>query len=101
MSHPGVIGVVRLLLSKGAKINHENEDEDFWLGNALLVASPAGHKKVVQLLMEKGADVNAKGGPFGHALSAASIRGVEKWGDVYWKKGPTLTLNADLTAMRC
>jgi ankyrin repeat protein len=30
---------------------------------------------VVQLLLEKGADVNAQGGPFGNALHAASVQG--------------------------
>lgn len=29
MSHLGVIGVVQLLLSKGAKVSHENEDEEY------------------------------------------------------------------------
>ena len=37
--------------------------------------SSNGHEAIVWLLLEKGADVNAQGGPFGNALQAAS------WGD--------------------
>ena len=31
-----------------------------------------GHDKMVQMLLEKGADVNAQGGYYGNALQAAS-----------------------------
>jgi ankyrin repeat domain-containing protein 50 len=37
-----------------------------------------GHEKTVQLLIERGADVNAQGGRYGNALQAASLGGHEK-----------------------
>src|SRR5271154_1519224 len=46
--------------------------------NSLQAASDRGHEKVVELLLGKGADVNAQGGHFGNALQAASERGHEK-----------------------
>src|SRR5271155_21020 len=47
--------------------------EGGWDGNALEAASARGHKKVVQLLLEKGAYSNAQGGEYGNALHAASV----------------------------
>ena len=43
-------------------------------GNALNAASYWGHEKVVQLLLDNGAEVNAQGGFFGNALQAAARR---------------------------
>jgi ankyrin repeat protein len=47
-------------------------------GNALQAALFGGHDKVMQMLMDAGADVNAQGGTFGNALQAASYRGQDK-----------------------
>ncbi len=44
-------------------------------GTALHAASFGGHEKIVQMLLEKGADVNVQGGHYGNALQAASYRG--------------------------
>lgn len=41
-------------------------------GNALQAASSDGHEKVVQMLIDAGANVNAQGGYHGNALQAAS-----------------------------
>ncbi|KAJ5651137.1 NACHT nucleoside triphosphatase [Penicillium longicatenatum] len=48
------------------------------LGNALQAASWGGHEKVVQMLLDQGADINAQGGEYGNALQAASSGGHEK-----------------------
>jgi hypothetical protein len=42
-------------------------------GNALQAASFGGHEKVVALLLEKSAAVDAQGGHYGKALQAASL----------------------------
>ena len=47
-------------------------------GNALQAASSGGHEKVVQRLLDQGADINAQGGRYGSALQAASSEGHEK-----------------------
>ena len=46
-------------------------------GNALQAASYNGDEKLVELLLDKGADVNAQGGDYGNALYAASVGGHE------------------------
>ena len=47
-------------------------------GNALQAASADGSEKVVQILLEKGADVHAQEGFFGNELQAALVYGHEK-----------------------
>lgn len=41
---------------------------------ALIWASECGHEKVVRILLDAGADVNAQGGEYASALQAASAR---------------------------
>ena len=47
-------------------------------GSALQTASYMGHEKIVEMLIEHGANVNAQVGEYGNALHAASARGHEK-----------------------
>ena len=63
---------IRLLLSKGANFDEE-------LGNPLQVAAFLRKVETVQLLLDQGADVNAKGGYYGNALQAAAV--ASRWGN--------------------
>jgi ankyrin repeat protein len=68
-SHP----ICERLINWGVDVNEHLEDEDY--GNALVAAVAQGHKKVVKLLIESGADVNAQvNAVSGNALAAAVSR---------------------------
>ncbi|KAJ7278295.1 ankyrin repeat domain-containing protein [Mycena rebaudengoi] len=83
--------VVQLLLNRGADVNAQGGRLGNALqtasfngnalggvsGTALQAASYRGHEAVVQLLLNRGADLNAQGGYYGHALQAASYEGHE------------------------
>ena len=47
-------------------------DNTIVIQNALQEAAFAGHQDIVESLLRKGADVNARGGPFGTAMQAAA-----------------------------
>ena len=47
------------------------------IGSSLYYASVVGLEAVVQILMDRGMDVNAQGGAYGNALQAASYEGYE------------------------
>ncbi|KAJ7718038.1 ankyrin repeat domain-containing protein [Mycena olivaceomarginata] len=53
----------------------------------LTVAAYYGHQKICQLLLSKGADVNAQGGRYGNALQAAVSQGHDKIVQVLVDKG--------------
>ncbi|CAG8103036.1 unnamed protein product [Penicillium salamii] len=55
--------------------------------NPIISASQGGYEKVVQLLLEKGAEVNAKGGHSGNALQAASSEGHDNIVKLLLEKG--------------
>jgi hypothetical protein len=48
-----------------------------YYGNALYAACILGHDKIAEMLLEKGADVNAQGGQYSNALEAACDNGHE------------------------
>ena len=56
-SKSNIAFTVRYLLDQGANANARDSEEE---GTALMKASSKGHRDIVQLLCERGADVNAK-----------------------------------------
>jgi ankyrin repeat protein len=57
-----------------------------------------GHKQVVKLLLDKGADVNAQGVYYGNAPQAASFRGREAAVKMLLDRAPTFTRRMESTA---
>ncbi|KAK1954643.1 ankyrin [Colletotrichum sublineola] len=118
-SKAGHESVVRMLLHKGADVNASGgyfdiHAEGGYFGNALQAASKGGYdnicgqfdtalqaasghgdRNIIQMLLDKGADVNAQGGLFGNALQAASFYGykniaqilISKEGEMLISKG--------------
>ena len=69
----GKIGVIRLLVEKGANVNAQcGRDQHI---NALQAAAFYGKVEVIRLLLDMGAHVNALGGSYGTALQVAAFRG--------------------------
>ena len=71
------------------KSNHQSVIDRFGEdhGTILNAASFGGHNSIVQMLLEKGADVNAQGGRYGNALQAASKGGHDQMVQVLLEKG--------------
>jgi Ankyrin repeat len=53
---------------------------------ALIWESRSGHEKIVHMLLERGAEVNAPGGSYGNALYVASIWVTRKWYKYYLRE---------------
>ena len=51
------------------------------------MASLIGHDKVVQILLDKGADVNAQSGPYSDTLQAALTGGCDEVVQILLEKG--------------
>ncbi|OQO08792.1 hypothetical protein B0A48_05682 [Cryoendolithus antarcticus] len=82
--HEGVEDAMCAILNDG----HANENSHWeGEGSALYAASSKGRAKVVEMLLAKGADVNAQGGDYSNALQAASAGGHEKVVDILLAKG--------------
>jgi ankyrin repeat protein len=86
-AHAGWLRVARFLLDQGAAIDRASQN-----GTPLHHATAAGHKAMVELLLERGADVNAKDGSGGTALHTAAQSGFLSIAQVL------LTFKADLNA---
>ncbi|KAF9869764.1 hypothetical protein CkaCkLH20_12807 [Colletotrichum karsti] len=78
----GRYDIVQILLQGGADFRREHTVRSrFYVGNAtiygdaLLIASFTGQDKIVQLLLDEGANANGQGGQYGTALQAASHEG--------------------------
>ena len=75
----GLLGHEKILeLTLQPKRYYDIDESDREGRTALIWASEHGYEKVVQTLLERGADANAQGGEFRNALQAASVRGHEK-----------------------
>jgi hypothetical protein len=75
MYYAAILGlpvVVTSLLGGGADVNGRGNRR---FGNALQAALGRGGKETLQLLLDSGADVNAKAGLFGNVLQLASVGG--------------------------
>ncbi|KAF7176013.1 hypothetical protein CNMCM7691_001188 [Aspergillus felis] len=66
------------------------------MGTPLYYASLAGLQRTVELLIEKGADVNAQGGDYGYALQAASYQGHKEVVQLLLEKGADVNAQGGL-----
>jgi hypothetical protein len=70
-SFNGLTEIVDLLLFK-ASADVNAQDGEYGTASALQAAASRGYDKTVELLLDRGADINAEGGFYGTALQAAS-----------------------------
>ena len=91
-SEPNIVFTVRSLLDQGANPNAKDSEIE---ATALLRASSRGHRDCVQLLCERGADVNAKDKEGMTALHRAVVRGNIAVVQLLWKQGANIEANED------
>jgi hypothetical protein len=70
-----------LLLGRPRSSNH-TDAHIICVGLRDVPISVSGHEQVAKLLLDKGADVNAKGGYYGNALHVASVGRVIRTSEV-------------------
>jgi len=73
VSEPRLLELVQMFLARGVHVDPRSGSESG--STALYLACFHGYDRVVQLLLDNGADLNAKGLPYGNALRAASSGG--------------------------
>ncbi|KAG9742030.1 purine and uridine phosphorylase, partial [Aureobasidium melanogenum] len=76
-----------LLGREGVHVDARDEDGR----TALYWASEQGHDQIVQMLLDRHADVNAQGGEYGNALQAASYGGHDKIVQMLLARGVRVT----------
>lgn len=88
-SRAGAIGLIKLLLARGAKVNAPmiSKNPKFDGYTPLMNASAKGYAQVVKLLLERGADVNAKTKAGKGALDFARAKGHREVADLLVAKG--------------
>ncbi|KAK3173425.1 hypothetical protein OEA41_006754 [Lepraria neglecta] len=70
-----------------SKVSKKVNTQGGHFGNALQAALQGGHYRIVQTLLDEGADINAQGGFYGNALQAASYGGYDKVVQILLDKG--------------
>jgi ankyrin repeat protein len=73
-----VLDSILAIRTRDASVSDMVNAQGGYNGNALQAASSKGHERVVQMLLDQGANVNAQGGYFGGAIEAAAFHGYEK-----------------------
>ena len=80
------IKLTSLLIDGGADVNDLSSAG--YYGTALQAAVCWGHKAIIKLLLENGAEVNTQGGFYGNALqAAAALKGCKELVPLFLKKG--------------
>ena len=81
-----------LLLNQVGETTSTLEKRDSKGQTLLHLAAEHGHHRMVKLLLDKGADVNAQGGEYGNALHAASVAGHEAIVKLLLNKGANVNV---------
>ncbi|EUC28323.1 hypothetical protein COCCADRAFT_30391 [Bipolaris zeicola 26-R-13] len=71
-----------LLAADSAMVNSRNDGT-----TPLIIAAEQGHYEMIEILVDKGADVNAQSGQYGNALQAASTKGYKEIAMLLLDKG--------------
>ncbi|KAJ6528107.1 ankyrin repeat-containing domain protein [Mycena capillaripes] len=87
----GNFDMVQMLLDLGGDLNIQG-----FYGTPLAVASCFRLEAIVQLLLGKGADVNAQCGPYGSALYAAMCNGAENVAELLLVNGADVNMRVDI-----
>jgi ankyrin repeat protein len=81
----GAFQITDLLINNGANINEHSPARG--CEYALQAAAVGRNTSIVQLFLDKGADINTQGGLYGNALQAAACRGNENMVQLLLDKG--------------